>query len=624
MTSQATPDLGYFSTLAALRAAFTASGVPTGATAKTGDLGPVYSNGTYWVPANFPNSPWAYNAVGDGVADDTTAVQAAATSGYCVFPPNATFMTTAPIQVPSGGTFIGSGASSIIYPNFAVNTLSGAVQIGTSGTAAVNCKVGNFRINASNQAPPILVKCLNMQMSDVSDIWCNGSNYLLAGFYFDICYGNKLSNLNLSNAGCYLSTTGVTFTGSVGGAASGTLTAAFPARVAGLCSMVFSNGQIRLCTIGANPYTAVTWHGALAAGTITKAYYGSGFWCGGAFNTNTCSNWYTGGGDPGAYGLYLNDDNGIGQSGASVFNGFCAQQPLVGVYAGTKHVGHTFNSPYFEDTVRPIVLGNSTDTSSGGGTIAYSHVFNSPLLAPCYNSHALVAQQRALIEYDVANGITLNAPSFYASSSLETYFPYLTFSGGGSPSANAYGYLLVSPSGVPKAAILTYGGAGYGSAPTVTIHAGAGSGCTVTAAESGGIVNGLTISGPGSGYQGNGYGASTAVPILYTYAANCSIKDPGSMSSSYIFCNSLFPWICRTSGAGNGSGINITGDTIWLIDHANVGGFFDGPFPEVTVRKTSGADYTHTAFYYSNAGSPVITYCPNAAGTNTFLPAVIP
>lgn len=47
------------------------------------------------------------------------------------------------------------------------------------------------------------------------------------------------------------------------------------------------------------------------------------------------------------------------------------------------------------------------------------------------------------------------------------------------------------------------GGAGYQSAPTVTITGGGGSGATVTATISGGAVNGLTITNPGTGYTSN-------------------------------------------------------------------------------------------------------------------------
>jgi hypothetical protein len=58
----------------------------------------------------------------------------------------------------------------------------------------------------------------------------------------------------------------------------------------------------------------------------------------------------------------------------------------------------------------------------------------------------------------------------------------------------------VVTSGFVTSINLTDGGAGYTSAPVVTITGGGGSGATATAAVSGGAVTGFTITSPGSGY----------------------------------------------------------------------------------------------------------------------------
>lgn len=63
------------------------------------------------------------------------------------------------------------------------------------------------------------------------------------------------------------------------------------------------------------------------------------------------------------------------------------------------------------------------------------------------------------------------------------------------------GIALVRSGGVSPQIVVTAGGTGYSSAPTVTISGGSGSGATATASVSGGAVVAVTLTNAGSGYK---------------------------------------------------------------------------------------------------------------------------
>ena len=84
-------------------------------------------------------------------------------------------------------------------------------------------------------------------------------------------------------------------------------------------------------------------------------------------------------------------------------------------------------------------------------------------------------------------------------SSLITVPPRILFSGGGGTGALAEA--AVSSAGVITSVIVTNGGSGYTSAPTVSILGGGGSGATATATVSGGVVTGVTVTSGGTGYN---------------------------------------------------------------------------------------------------------------------------
>ena len=126
-------------------------------------------------------------------------------------------------------------------------------------------------------------------------------------------------------------------------------------------------------------------------------------------------------------------------------------------------------------------------------------------------------------------------------------------------------------SGFVTSITLTDGGAGYVSAPSVTITDGGGSGATATATVSGGAVTGLSITSPGSGYGSAPTVTITAPPpatpttSYVTYWSNDGTSVAGSEPTAAIslpVSKGLF-----SVGLGDTS----------LVNNENIPDVFDNP-----------------------------------------------
>jgi hypothetical protein len=76
-----------------------------------------------------------FGAVGDGVADDTTAIQAALNASLSVYVPAGTYLISAALTVPAGALFYGEGtikAKTSYVPSFMVLTAAGSTVRGLS------------------------------------------------------------------------------------------------------------------------------------------------------------------------------------------------------------------------------------------------------------------------------------------------------------------------------------------------------------------------------------------------------------------------------------------------------------------------------------------------------------
>ena len=76
-----------------------------------------------------------YGAVGDGVTDDTTAIQNAVNSENIVFFPAGTYLVSNPISIPSNRTLFGEGAASVISYT-GTTTSRGAFYINSGSSSA--------------------------------------------------------------------------------------------------------------------------------------------------------------------------------------------------------------------------------------------------------------------------------------------------------------------------------------------------------------------------------------------------------------------------------------------------------------------------------------------------------
>lgn len=86
----------------------------------------------------------------------------------------------------------------------------------------------------------------------------------------------------------------------------------------------------------------------------------------------------------------------------------------------------------------------------------------------------------------------------YRNEGLNEYAISVDFSGGGGSGASAY---AVAPVGIITAIVVTSGGSGYTSAPTVAITGGGGGGAGATAIVANGAVTSVSVGSGGTGYK---------------------------------------------------------------------------------------------------------------------------
>ncbi len=154
-------------------------------------------------------------------------------------------------------------------------------------------------------------------------------------------------------------------------------------------------------------------------------------------------------------------------------------------------------------------------------------------------TQALVASPTGVVGVRAASPGPRGVPDYfgttpnYANSPLPTNAPTLTFSGGGG--AGAAATVLVSATGAVTGVLVTDGGHGYTSIPTVAIN-GAGTGARATATTTG-SVGSITVTTPGSGYTlpvvditgGGGTGAQAKAHIgAAGVVASIEVTEGGS------------------------------------------------------------------------------------------------
>lgn len=116
-----------------------------------------------------------FGAVGDGLTDDTIAIQSALAAHDSVFVPEGTYLITQPIVLGSHQTLQGAGQTSIIKANAAVNVIE--IQASYVTLRDLRLEQGEVGIKLYGVDNP----CVNNTVSDVT-IWQAQTGILLDGY----------------------------------------------------------------------------------------------------------------------------------------------------------------------------------------------------------------------------------------------------------------------------------------------------------------------------------------------------------------------------------------------------------------------------------------------------------
>lgn len=184
---------------------------------------------------------------------------------------------------------------------------------------------------------------------------------------------------------------------------------------------------------------------------------------------------------------------------------------------------------------------------------------------------------------------------------------------GGSPTAGSLSTIVV-----------TDGGSGYTSPPTVTITGGGGSGATAVAIMSGSAVASVSLGSAGSGYTttptitltgGGGTGATAIALLAATSVASATITDAGSGYTSA-------PTVTASGGGGSGAtfAAALTPTTLGSIAVTSPGSGYTAA-PTVTLSGGGGTGATATATI-SSAGQILSITLTNPGANYTSAPTV--
>ncbi len=230
--------------------------------------------------------------------------------------------------------------------------------------------------------------------------------------------------------------------------------------------------------------------------------------------------------------------------------------------AGTPIVTPTSSGPYAKQ-LSPVIT--NVDTTAPGQTLCYTTDGTSPTCSNgvCGANPTGTTTQVLAVKASGAPGPVgftggagpMNGVVLTAGGTGYTTAPTVTFSAPGS-GTTATATAALDPSGVTEVTVLQ-GGIGYVTAPAVVLSGGGGgSGATASAHLTGSIVTSITVTNPGAGYTtaptvaltggGGGNGATAAAAIVPSPVASLVVTSPGSGYASP-------PSIAFTGGGGSGA-----------------------------------------------------------------------
>lgn len=508
-----------------------------------------------------------FGAVGDGVWDDTAAIQSAINTGLNVFIPAGDYKITSTINViPAGSTntpkrtIYGVGENSNIVATSITGAAISAVGSQTPITSAFGNGLRDFRISGTATTGLYVKAYLECVIHNVVVSGFTGDY----GYIFNQVWGCTLSHLSTAwstiNQICFV----------CGADFNANNCAGWYTQNLG-CEISFLLDQ------EANP-----------------GVHGSGFSLSNSFSNLTAQG--------GRYGMWIKSWR------CSVINGFYTENVTCPIRFGSKD--EIPEKIAFNTSIRGGILGGPVLT---GGSAQ-----------PDAN------KREALIWFDNAVGCTIENCDL-GGSFLNGDIARVTVSAPPTGSDTALVVARVNIDGTVNGTvgtgqglIILNGGSGYVTAPTLTFSTGGGvlAGgppvvqATATATLTGGVVTGVTLTSAGSGYIPNN------VPILATYRTSTrnSIRDSFSnMSQQSALGGNLnspnYPFLARRPSADSNSGVMFINDMSQRQEFTGAA---------CNVQKTGGFGFTHVVTEYSSAGALVAsTFVPpeynNAANTDSII-----
>ena len=177
---------------------------------------------------------------------------------------------------------------------------------------------------------------------------------------------------------------------------------------------------------------------------------------------------------------------------------------------------------------------------------------------------ATVQKENGTAGFDVFVNSGLSAATSFDTTSGYEIEPRVAISGGGSPSRNALARAVVETQQVSKILILD-GGAGYSSAPTVTItDPNASSVATATSAIGNGVISQTTVTTAGSGYKtetttatitGDGFAEIAAAGTAFVRLTGLPKSPTGGDIVEFAGISGQAYYVVSVSGYSSGAGL---------------------------------------------------------------------
>jgi hypothetical protein len=152
-----------------------------------------------------------FGAVGNGIADDTVAIQTALNTGKKVYLPKGTYLITASLLLDFGNELVGAGTSRTGITN---NGSFTAIKMKTPSVTQYNIRINNFTITGNSNGSPyqsgIDLTGMSRAVIENVSVWnCSGSGFRAEGETnsssvatgWGYCYYNWLYNVHAYGCG---------------------------------------------------------------------------------------------------------------------------------------------------------------------------------------------------------------------------------------------------------------------------------------------------------------------------------------------------------------------------------------------------------------------------------------